>query len=55
MTQDSDGIRQGPIKELWIGTCNVLILYKGGAIRNPDKVLQEYRVDITAIQKIRWL
>jgi hypothetical protein len=24
-------------------------------MRNVDKVLQEYRMDITAIQEIRWL
>jgi exonuclease III len=28
-------------------------LYKGGALRNLDKVLQEYKVDITALKEIR--
>jgi hypothetical protein len=43
------------IKELRIGTLNVLTLYKGGAMRNLDKVLQGYRMDITGIEEIRWL
>jgi hypothetical protein len=33
----------------------VLILYNGGALRNLDKLLQEYKVDITALQEIRWI
>jgi exonuclease III len=45
---------QERIKKLWIGTWNVLTLYKGGAMRKLDKVLQEYRMDITAMQEIRW-
>jgi hypothetical protein len=48
-TQASDGIgiqrrRPGAIKELRIGIWNVLTLYKGKAMSNLDKVLQEYRV-----------
>jgi hypothetical protein len=49
MTLPSDGVgiqrrRPGSIKELRIGTWNVLNLYKGGAMMNLDKVLQEYVV-----------
>jgi exonuclease III len=47
--------RPGLSKELRIGTWNVLTLDKGGALRNLDKVLQEYKVDITALQEIRWI
>jgi hypothetical protein len=47
--------RRGVSKELRTGTWNVLILYKGGALRDLDKVLQEYKVDITALQEIRWI
>jgi endonuclease/exonuclease/phosphatase family metal-dependent hydrolase len=47
--------RPGVSKELRIGTWNALTLYKGGALRNLDKVLQEYKVDITALQEIRWI
>jgi exonuclease III len=43
------------IKVLQIGTWNVLTLHKGGVMRNLDKVLQEYRMDITALQEIHWL
>jgi hypothetical protein len=47
--------RPGTTKELRIGTWNVLNLYKAGALRNLDKVLQEYKVDITALQEICWI
>jgi hypothetical protein len=43
------------IKELGIGIWNVLTVYKGGVMRNLEKVLQEYRMDITAIQEICWI
>jgi hypothetical protein len=60
MTQASDSIgiqhrQPGTIKELWIGTWNVLILYKGETIRNLDVITQEYRMDTTAVQEIRWI
>jgi exonuclease III len=42
-------------KETRIGTWNVLTLYKRGALRNVEKVLQEYEVDITTLQEIRWV
>jgi hypothetical protein len=58
-TQASGGTgvqrQQGAIKELGIGTRNVLALYEGGAMRNLDIVLQKYRMNITAIQEIGWL
>ena len=42
-------------KEIRIRIWNVLTLYKGGALRNLEKMLQEYKVDITALQEIRWV
>jgi hypothetical protein len=42
-------------KELRIGTWNVLILYRGGALKQLEKVLQDYKVDIIALREIRWL
>ena len=54
----SEGInhkRPGMYKETRIGTWNVLTLYKGGALRNLEKALQEYKVDITTLQEIRWV
>jgi exonuclease III len=42
-------------KELRIRTWNVLTLCKRGALRNLDKVLQEYKIDITALQEIHWI
>jgi exonuclease III len=45
----------GVSKELRIRIWNVLTLYKGEALRNLDKVLQEYKVDITALQEIHWI
>ena len=33
----------------------MLTLYKGGALRNLEKVLEEYKVDITTLQEIRWV
>lgn len=40
--------------ETRIGTWNVLTLYKRGALRNVEKVLQEYKVDITTLQEINF-
>jgi hypothetical protein len=45
----------GMYKEIRIGTQNVLTLNKGAALRNPAKVLEEYKVDITTLQEIRWV
>jgi exonuclease III len=42
-------------KELRIGTWNVLTLYKGGALKQLENVLQDYKVDIIALQEIRWI
>jgi len=42
-------------KETRIGTWNVLTLFKLGALKNLEKVLQEYKVDITTLQEIRWV
>jgi hypothetical protein len=38
-----------------IRTWKMLTLYKEGALRNLEKVLQEYKVDITTLQEIRWV
>jgi hypothetical protein len=54
----SEGInrkRPGIYKETRIRTWNMLTLYKRGALRNLEKVLQEYKVDITTLQEIRWV
>jgi hypothetical protein len=54
----SEGINHkqpGMYKETTIGTWKVLTLYKGGALRNLEKVLQEYKVDITILQENRWV
>jgi exonuclease III len=54
----SDGskyIRHGMKKELGIGTWNVVTLYKGGALEQLEKVLQDYEVDIIALQEICWI
>jgi hypothetical protein len=53
----SDGskyMRHDMKKELRIGTLNVLTLYKGGALKLLEKVLQDYKVDII-VQEIRWI
>jgi len=42
-------------KETRIGTWNVLTLFKLGALKNLEKVLLEYKVDITTLQEIRWV
>jgi exonuclease III len=42
-------------KELRIGTWNVLTLYKGGALKQLEKVLQNYKMDIIALQEILWI
>jgi hypothetical protein len=44
-------IRQGREKEVRIGTCNVLALYKGGALKQLEKVLQDYEIDVIALQE----
>jgi exonuclease III len=41
-------------KELRTGTWNMLTLYKGGTLKQLEKVLQDYKVDIIALQEIRW-
>jgi exonuclease III len=41
-------------KETRIGTWNVLTLCKRGALRNLEKALQEYKVDITTLQEINF-
>jgi sorting nexin-29 len=43
----------GMSEELRIGTWNVFTLCEGRALRNLEKVLQEYKVDIIALQEIR--
>jgi hypothetical protein len=49
----SDGskyMRHGMKKELTIEAWNVLTLYKGRALKQLEKVLQDYEVDIIALQ-----
>jgi transposase len=38
-----------------IGTWIVLTLYRGGALKQLEKVLQDYKVNITALQEIHWI
>jgi endonuclease/exonuclease/phosphatase family metal-dependent hydrolase len=47
-------MRHGIKRELRIGKRNVLTVYKGGALKQLEKVLQDYKVDIIALQEIRW-
>jgi hypothetical protein len=42
-------------KELRISTLNVLTLYKGGALKQLEIVLQGYKVAIIALQEICWV
>jgi hypothetical protein len=42
-------------KELRIGTGIVLTLYKRGALKQIEKVLQDYKVDIIGLQEIHWI
>jgi len=46
--------RSGTYKEIRIGTWNVLTLYKRGALKNLEKVLQKYKLDITTLQEINF-
>jgi hypothetical protein len=55
-SETSDGSKYGQHgmkKELRIGTSIVLTLYKGGALKQLEIVLQDYKVDIIALQEIR--
>jgi exonuclease III len=40
---------------LIIGSWNVLYLYKAGALKMLLEQLDSYKLDITAIQELRWL
>jgi exonuclease III len=42
-------------KELRIGTWNVLTLYERRALKQLEKVLQDYKVDIIGLQEIHWI
>jgi len=53
-SEGSNWKQPGMYKETRIGTSNVLSLYKRGALRNLEKVLQEYKVDITTLQEIKF-
>jgi hypothetical protein len=58
VSDGSEGInrkRPGMYKETRIRTWNVLTLFKRGALKNLEKVLQEYKLDITTLQEIRWV
>jgi uncharacterized protein (DUF433 family) len=37
-------------KELRIRTWNVLTLYRGGALKQLEKLLQDYKADVTALK-----
>jgi uncharacterized protein YbgA (DUF1722 family) len=34
---------------------NVLSLYRSGALQNLIEVMQEYKIDLLAVQEVRWL
>ena len=38
-----------------LGTWNVLSLYRPGAIQMLQEQLETYKIDVTAIQEVRWL
>jgi hypothetical protein len=38
-----------------VGTWNVLSLHRCGELRNLIEVIQEYGIDLLAIQEVRWL
>jgi hypothetical protein len=43
------------LKDLKIGTWNVLSLYQPGALKMLLEQLDRYKLDITAIQEMRWI
>lgn len=47
--------RPGKTKELKIGTWNVLSLYRTAALKNLEIQVQNYKIDIIALQEIRWM
>jgi hypothetical protein len=54
----SDGskyMQHGIQKELRIETWNVLTLHKGGALKQLEKMLHDYKMDTIALQEIRWI
>jgi len=42
------------LKDLRVGSWNVLLLYQSGALKMLVSHLDSYKMDITAIQEIRW-
>jgi hypothetical protein len=42
------------LKDLRVGSWNVLSLYQSGALKMPLSQLDSYKMDVTAIQEIRW-
>jgi exonuclease III len=43
------------LKDLKIGSWNVLSLYNTGALKMLQQQLDSYKLDSTAIQELRWL
>jgi len=48
------GRRCKGLKDLKVGSWNVLSLYQSGALKMLLSQLDSYKMDITAIQEIRW-
>ena len=48
------GKRTGKTKELKIGTWNIRTLYRAGAVNNLEKEISRYKLDVVAIQEVRW-
>jgi hypothetical protein len=47
--------RSSKYNGLRVGSWNVLSLYRSGALKNLIGIVQEYNIDILAIQEIRWM
>jgi hypothetical protein len=44
-----------PSKKLRVGTRNVLSVPRSGALQNLIQVTQDYKIDLLAVQEVRWL
>jgi hypothetical protein len=42
-------------KGLRVGTWNMLSVYRSGSLQNLIQVTQDYRIDLLAVQEVRWL
>jgi len=49
-----NGIWTGKPRVLRFGTWNIRTFYKPGALHNIIRITSNYRIETTALQKIRW-